>query len=286
MLKRFGSHSAVIGYEPVNEPWWNTDLKVLSDFYREVRKLVQFYAPQAYFVFHDSFNPNAPEWKVLFEDYTMTAMDHHGYMAFTAGYQNVTNTTDICEHFDRDNKDTKLLTPQFEVWQGEWAFATDTCAHWLLGFNTQSQAKLTTCSQVECPPLYFDCPSKTSTDCAVDKSIAVNGPFGVNQWNNSQTLIEKGMCWSDNNTTQNATGLQHIANCTVEVIDRYYNASFMWTAHNQIEAKWDYIKAYDLGWFKAKEWPANQWFASGTPASNLSKLRREQPNSSAGQFIQ
>jgi len=63
------------------------------------------------------------------------------------------------------------------------------------------------------------------------------------------------MCWTDNNTTFNAQGLQQIADCTVETIDKYYNASFMWTARNQIEEKWDYMRAYDLGWFKAKKEP-------------------------------
>ena len=40
ILKRFGSHSAVIGFEPVNEPWANSPLEVLYDFYREVRSMV------------------------------------------------------------------------------------------------------------------------------------------------------------------------------------------------------------------------------------------------------
>lgn len=30
----------------------------------------------------------------------------------------------------------------------------------------------------------------------------------------------------------------------------------MWTAHNQIEEKWDYIRAYDAGYFDAKIWPS------------------------------
>jgi aryl-phospho-beta-D-glucosidase BglC (GH1 family) len=40
LLKRFGAHSAVIGFEPVNEPWWNSDINILKDFYRSVRKMV------------------------------------------------------------------------------------------------------------------------------------------------------------------------------------------------------------------------------------------------------
>lgn len=55
MLKRWGSHPAFVGFTPVNEPWWASDLTVLKGFYRDVRKLVQQHAPGAYFVFHDSF---------------------------------------------------------------------------------------------------------------------------------------------------------------------------------------------------------------------------------------
>lgn len=40
LLTRFGSHSAVIGFEPVNEPWWNSEITILKDFYRSVRKMV------------------------------------------------------------------------------------------------------------------------------------------------------------------------------------------------------------------------------------------------------
>lgn len=40
-----------------------------------------------------------------------------------------------------------------------------------------------------------------------------------------------------------------IADCLVQFIDDNFDSSFMWTAHNEIETKWDYVKAYDLGWF-------------------------------------
>jgi len=54
ILQRWGSHSALIGFEPVNEPAGVGNLVVLKAFYREVLKLVRRYAPHAYFVFHSS----------------------------------------------------------------------------------------------------------------------------------------------------------------------------------------------------------------------------------------
>lgn len=42
-----------------------------------------------------------------------------------------------------------------------------------------------------------------------------------------------------------------IADCTVRFIDDNFDASFMWTAHNELgELKWDYTLAYDAGWFR------------------------------------
>ena len=32
----------------------------------------------------------------------------------------------------------------------------------------------------------------------------------------------------------------------------------LWTAHNEIEAKWDYVSAWDLGWINTTAVPANQ----------------------------
>lgn len=34
----------------------------------------------------------------------------------------------------------------------------------------------------------------------------------------------------------------------MKAFDRHVDATFFWTAHNEIEAKWDYVKAWDLGW--------------------------------------
>jgi hypothetical protein len=34
----------------------------------------------------------------------------------------------------------------------------------------------------------------------------------------------------------------------MDTFDKHVNASFMWTAHNEIEPRWDYIKSYDNGW--------------------------------------
>ena len=41
LLDKWGKHPALYAIEPVNEPWWNSDLNVLKGFYRRVRKLMR-----------------------------------------------------------------------------------------------------------------------------------------------------------------------------------------------------------------------------------------------------
>lgn len=71
------------------------------------------------------------------------------------------------------------------------------------------------------------------------------GPFGTG--NKDIVTIKKGMCSTDSsffNHDQVAT----IARCGLAAWDGSVNATFLWTAHNEIEEKWDYVKAWDLGW--------------------------------------
>lgn len=168
--------------------------------------MVHRYAPAAYFVFHDSFRPKHPMWLQLFPpgDWNKVAMDHHGYMAFwTIEEPAVLDPDYFCNRYtDENNFTAPLLNTGMEVWMGEWAFATDNCAHWLLGFNDQTMYRQANCTPVDCPKAYYECPAGASaTDCTFDASVAQYGPKGVNEWNNNFTLIENGKCWIDSNST-------------------------------------------------------------------------------------
>jgi hypothetical protein len=52
----WGKHPAVYALEPANEPWWNSDLPTLKDFYRSVRQVIREINPDVLFVFHESFH--------------------------------------------------------------------------------------------------------------------------------------------------------------------------------------------------------------------------------------
>ena len=56
-------HPAVLGLEPVNEPWWFTPIDELKKFYWEGYLIVKKAAPYWKFIIHDSFRFNPSTWK-------------------------------------------------------------------------------------------------------------------------------------------------------------------------------------------------------------------------------
>lgn len=59
LMAKWGNHPALYALEPVNEPWWSSDLDVLKDFYRKARDEVRKVNSDVLFVFHDSFHSDA-----------------------------------------------------------------------------------------------------------------------------------------------------------------------------------------------------------------------------------
>jgi len=200
ILKKWGKHPAFGALEPVNEPWWFTPLDELKGFYRTVRQLVVKYAPDAKFVFHDSFRFDPNLWNDLFEDndHENVVMDHHYYHAFfnidPKGNYTVAGR---CDLYKKETEVAKAV--KYDVWFGEWALAIDNCAHWLNGFNDAGSPPQYACKPVECPKSYMPAPH------AVDfnRSAEILGPFGYQYDPKNQQsvmdsrVIKKGMCWTD-----------------------------------------------------------------------------------------
>ena len=46
---------------------------------------------------------------------------------------------------------------------------------------------------------------------------------------------------------------KQLGQCALKAMDENLGAHFLWTAHNEIEAKWDYVRAWDLGWINRTE---------------------------------
>lgn len=61
----------------------------MKNFYQEIRKLVQKYAPQAKFVFHDAFQKDPSIWNDMFNDTDKVVMDTHFYVAWDVATRSV-----------------------------------------------------------------------------------------------------------------------------------------------------------------------------------------------------
>jgi hypothetical protein len=134
LLQRFGNHSAFAAFEPVNEPWWNSNSTILKDFYRQVRTMMQEMTPNKKFVFHNMFNFDRGFWQDLFDenDRHNVVMDHHYYVAWN---HNMNTTKQFCDDIEMNARNGAIENFGYEIWFGEWSLATDVCAHWLGGLN-------------------------------------------------------------------------------------------------------------------------------------------------------
>lgn len=262
MLLRWGQHPAFYAFEPVNEPWWNSDGEVLFDFYRKVRKLVQKHTPKSYFVFHNMFVYSNDWWNQLFadDDTELVAMDHHYYQAWNQG---MTTTKQFCDDYEGNSANAD--GSKYEVWFGEWSLATDVCAHWLGGFNDGNTDPQFKCKWVDCPKSYL--PEEFGAD--FDRTAAVLGPHGTG--NQDNVAIHNGKCSTDSEFFSHAE-VETIARCALDSYDRHVNATFLWTAKNEIEEKWDYVRAWDLGWI-------NKTALSEEKENNIKLIRVNQRDS-------
>jgi len=171
LLKKYGSHPAFYAYEPLNEPQTNPPIQTLKRWYRASRKLVQKYAPQAKFVFHDAMVEDPAIWDDLFADDDMhnVVMDVHQYSAWTS---NLNTTEEVCKNWETYTEANSRS--KYETWCGEWALATDTCAMYLMGWNNAYMNPQHECAWVDCPKPYM--PKETAVD--LDRTVGAQGPFG------------------------------------------------------------------------------------------------------------
>jgi len=252
LLQRWGSHSAFYAFEPINEPQFHRITPVLQDFYKRSRKLVQRYTANAWFVFHNGDIAVHPRvWNSVWRDDDMDhiAMDMHFYEAWQSGFGDTSK--DACDYYET-YVSTYADRVKYPVWVGEWSLATDVCAHWLGGFNDGKLKAQMPCNKVECPHSYMK-------QYVVDVDRTAAGPLGPKS--NFEYVDDKcisgGMCNSDS-CHYSDTIVKEIARCALDTWDRHVNATFLWTARNEIEAKWDYRKAWDLGWINKTEVPKEQ----------------------------
>ena len=169
----------------------------------------------------------------------MVAVDHHEY----AAWSNRWTVWGVCEAYKANTKHYDAFRKNgIEVWIGEWSLATDTCAHWLGGFN-DANSNPRHCKAVECPKSYLP---EDEFDTSFDRNSSEHlGPMF--QGDISWVGIKSGQCWDDSDWFSGRQ-VGKIAQCTMDTFNDHSDSYFMWTARNEIEDKWSFINAFDKGW--------------------------------------
>lgn len=241
LLDKWGSHPATHALEPVNEPWWCSDMDTLFDFYRRVRTLMKDQHPDLLFVFHDSFHYDSDLWNTLFEDddWDNVVMDTHQYFAWWSAQPYIGK---YCDGYGQTLGWAKNF--KAKVWVGEWSLATDVCATWLGGFNDNNTPYAYDCEWVDCPYSYL--PEDTAVD--FDRTAEMLGPYG----SNTLSTIQNGKCPRDS-LHYSDDDIMTLGQCVMYIFNENVDAHFLWTARNELEDRWSYPIAYDKGWVKNTE---------------------------------
>ena len=247
LLDTWGDHPALYAIEPVNEPWWSSDLPTLKNFYRDVRNMMREQQPRLVFVFHDAFHFDVDTWNDLFDDDDLenVVMDTHQYMAWWTGHDD--NIGGFCDDYGA-NMYRWAPNIKYDIWVGEWSLATDVCATWLGGFNDANTDAQRPCKRVDCPTSYL---AEQAVD--FDRTAEVHGPYGASGkgLSSDHAVIKNGQCAIDSDFYSDDQIMQ-LGQCAMDIFNGTVQGHFMWTVRNELEPRWNYIESYDKGWIKQK----------------------------------
>ena len=174
MVETYAEHPAVLGLEPVNEPWEYTPIDILKSFYWEGYLIVKKGAPYWKYVMHDSFRFDKNIWGGFMEGCPERALDTHIYQAWKDPDSRMGFYQDACSQKSRIADMENAFGP---VIVGEWSLATDNCAMWLNGFNDNLPGfPRLPCKYIDCADPYM---GTDQPGTPVDPTKPIQGPYGT-----------------------------------------------------------------------------------------------------------
>ena len=173
VVKRYSGHPAVLGLEPVNEPWQYTPIERLKRFYWDGYLIVKQHAPYWKYIMHDSFRFDPNVWGGFMAGCPERALDTHIYQAWKDPDSRIGFYTDACRQKGAIANMEREFGP---VVVGEWSLATDNCAMWLNGFNDNLPGfPRSPCKYTKCADPYLEGQPGTP----IDPSKPLQGPYGT-----------------------------------------------------------------------------------------------------------
>lgn len=172
IVEMYAGHPAVLGIEPVNEPWELSPMAELKKFYWDAYLIVKEKAPYWKYIIHDAFLFTPEVWGGFMAGCPDRALDTHIYQAWSDPSSRLSFYNNACAQ----KKQIALMEREFgPIIVGEWSLATDNCAMWLNGFNDnlpgfpRSPCKMTPCKA----------PYMGGDQASFDVGKPLQGPYGT-----------------------------------------------------------------------------------------------------------
>ncbi|TDH70339.1 hypothetical protein CCR75_002902 [Bremia lactucae] len=178
IVDRYAHHPAIIGLEPVNEPWELTPIDLLKEYYWKSYKRVKARAPHWKFVLHDSFRFGVAYWSQFMRGCPDIALDTHIYQAWNSPGTSTDYFSNACQQKYTIAEMENAMMP---VIVGEWSLGTDNCAMWLNGFNDNLPGFPTVqCQTTKCP-IQSTYLGNNFPGTPLDTTRPIQGPYGTGQ---------------------------------------------------------------------------------------------------------
>ncbi|KAH7463087.1 hypothetical protein PRIC1_001795 [Phytophthora ramorum] len=247
LVDRYAEHPAIIGLEPVNEPWELTPIDLLKDYYWKSYKRVKARAPHWKFVLHDSFRFGVQYWSQFMRGCPDIALDTHIYQAWNTPGTKADFFANACQQkFTIADMENAMMP----VIVGEWSLGTDNCAMWLNGFNDN----LPGFPKVECR--YTPCPVHSTylglgfPGTPLDTTKPIQGPYGTGQ--SGPTF---GKCPITSNTSfgqQDAQDEHEFArNLNLKKLNAFAlgHGWYFWNFKTEFGSRWNFLDLVRKGVF-------------------------------------
>lgn len=264
IVKMYSGHPALLGLQPVNEPWQYTPIKELQKFYWDGYLIVKKHAPYWKYIMHDSFRFSADIWGGFMDGCPDRALDTHIYQAWENPASRIYFYTNACQWKHRIAEMEREFGP---VIVGEWSLATDNCAMWLNGFNDNLPGfPRLPCKYIPCSDPYM---GTDQPGTPVDPSKPIQGPYGTGMsgpifgfcpvdrdWlRESSGDIETGRDWirappeAPKGQDDTDDVMTRLAYKKINAFSGIGHGFYFWNFRTDVyEPHWSYMDALDRGW--------------------------------------
>jgi len=265
IVDAYSGHPAVLGLEPVNEPWQYTPIEELKSFYWEGYLIMKRGAPYWKYIMHDSFRFDTEIWGGFMDGCPERALDTHIYQAWRDPDSRNGFYTDAC----RQKGAIAAMEREFgPVIVGEWSLATDNCAMWLNGFNDNLPGfPRLPCKYVPCSAPYMG--MDVQPGAPVDPTKPYQGPYGTGMSGPIFGFCPVGRDWLKESSGNPQTGhdwvrappeapkhlddsdnvMTHLAYKKINAFSGIGHGFYFWNFRTDLdEPRWSYMAALEKGW--------------------------------------